>query len=161
MKSPILMAYEMLCHKCFEDYIKICQAHPPPDPDDAIAAFSRSLPQVPPTDGPAVIRDNTINNGDEEEQHKPAAEEEDEQEEDAPADEQEPLPPWHYSISWKEMYTSELHQMDAKAWLNVEANMSDYADAYPSILIAALQGHPNIPNGSEYYKLLYYFNIFF
>jgi hypothetical protein len=83
------MAYEMLCHKCFEDYIKICQAHPPPDPDDAIAAFSRSLPQVPPTDGPAVIRDNTINNGDEEEQHKPAAEEEDEQEEDAPADEQE------------------------------------------------------------------------
>jgi hypothetical protein len=150
----------IICHKCFEDYIQICEAHPPPDPDDAIAAFARSLPELPATDGPATVQDDALNEEDDEEQRKPAAEEQEEQDDEAPSGEQQTLPPWHYSISWKEMYTADLYQMEARSWLNVDANMNDYGEAYPSILIAALQGHPNLPEGGSEYYILCSFNHF-
>jgi hypothetical protein len=138
----------IICHKCFEDYIQICEAHPPPDPDDAIASFARSLPEHPPaTDGPATIQDNALNEEDDKEQRKPVAEEQEEQEDEAPAAKQS-LPPWHYSITWKQMYRAELHELDARSWINPK-NMGDYGSAYPSILIAALQGHPNLPQGGS------------
>jgi hypothetical protein len=58
----------IICHKCFEDYIQICEAHPPPDPDDAIAAFASSLPELPSTDGPATVQNDALNEEDNKEQ---------------------------------------------------------------------------------------------
>jgi hypothetical protein len=82
-----------------EDYIQICEAHPPAHPDDAVAAFASSLPADPPTDGRASIQDNAPNDENHKDQRKPAAEEEEVQEDEAPSGEQQTLPPRHYSIS--------------------------------------------------------------
>jgi hypothetical protein len=58
------------------------------------------------------------------------------------------------------MHTAELYQMEARSWLNVDVNMNDYGEAYPSIVIAALQGHPNLPEGGSEYYILYSVNPF-
>jgi hypothetical protein len=123
----------MICHKCMEDYIQICEGHPPAHPDDAVAALPAVYQQTH-----LSIQDNALNDENDEDQCKSVAEEEEVQEDEAPSGEQQTLPPWHYSISWKEMYTAELYQMEVSSWLNDDVNMNNYGEAYPSIVIAAL-----------------------
>lgn len=130
---------EIICHKCYSDYIKVLQAHPPKNPQAAYSDCSALL-----SDDFAGLRfeEALADTGEEGDDEEEAGAEQGEVEEQLLQPHQRP--PWHHLNDWRDLHVFELHELDARQWLSHDDAGVYGPKVWPMILIVMCIGIPQI-----------------
>jgi hypothetical protein len=130
---------EIICHSCFQDYITVVGTHPPNDVRASMADCSAVLgggfaPRAPAGGDVEQEVSESVNGGDADQEAQQA---------EVP---NQQLPPYHASVTWKDLYNYELHEFKAKAWLP-DLNADTYGGSWPMILTVMTIGIKELGDG--------------